>query len=71
MENSQRMHIRKKIRIREFVRHSEYMKCQRSLWDWVLDTVNWKDNLHLHVAEKCQKESENILILQILYVYKP
>jgi hypothetical protein len=39
---------------------SEYLKCQRHLWDWVLDRVNGKENLLFHVAEECQKETANI-----------
>ena len=66
---SQWKHIRKKMRIRDFVGHSEYLKCQSILWDWVLDTVNWKDKLHLHVAEKCQKELENIFLFYKFCTY--
>jgi hypothetical protein len=33
MRKSQRMHIRKKMRIREFVGQSEYFNCQKCLWE--------------------------------------
>jgi hypothetical protein len=70
--NSQHVHFRNKMGIREFVGKSEYLNCQRSLWDWILDTVNWKHNLLLHVVEKCQiGKREYFFLLRILYVYKP